>query len=269
MNSLQLVGNDRFLVSMRNTWSTYMVNVNTGQIQWILGGKRSNFKLGPGADFQWQHDVRLQGNSTISMFDDHCCQITGGGTYVSPTGPSRGLVLKLDQATRTATVDAQYSHGSGFDADYMGDTQPLHNGNVFVGWGSQPNLSEYSSSGQLLMDAAFPGPDLTYRATLNHWVGLPLDPPVGAAQEKNGKVDRLRQLERLHPGRGVGGSGRIKRQLAHARGGLREVGIRDLDPGAPELPGLRGRRAGRAGPRDRGLQAVQRLEVTARPRREE
>jgi EmrB/QacA subfamily drug resistance transporter len=188
VNSLQLVGNDRFLVSMRNTWSTYMVNINTGQIQWILGGKRSNFKLGPGADFQWQHDVRLQGNSTISMFDDHCCQITGGGTYVSPTGPSRGLVLKLDQATRTATVDAQYSHGSGFDADYMGDTQPLPNGNVFVGWGSEPNLSEYSSSGQLLMDAAFPGPDLTYRATLNHWVGLPLDPPVGAARQTNGKV---------------------------------------------------------------------------------
>jgi hypothetical protein len=70
----------------------------------------------------------------------------------------------------------------------MGDTQPLPNGNVFVGWGSEPNLSEYSSSGQLLMDAAFPGPDLTYRATLNHWVGLPLDPPVGAARQTNGKV---------------------------------------------------------------------------------
>ena len=36
--------------------------------------------------------------SLLTLFDDHCCQITGGGTYVKPTAPSRGLVLKLDPA---------------------------------------------------------------------------------------------------------------------------------------------------------------------------
>ena len=63
----------------------------------------------------------------------------------------------------------------------MGDTQPLPNGNVFIGWGSEPYFSEFSPSGKLLLEGELPGPDLTYRATLDQWTGLPLDPPAGAA----------------------------------------------------------------------------------------
>ena len=97
VNSIDLTGNGTFLVSMRDTWAAYLVNIDSGKIEWTLGGKHSSFKFGPGAAFQWQHDVALQPGSTVSLFDDHCCQLTGGGTYVPPTGPSRGLVLKLDQ----------------------------------------------------------------------------------------------------------------------------------------------------------------------------
>jgi hypothetical protein len=163
-----------------------MVDINTGRVQWTLGGKHSSFKLGSGADFQWQHDVALRPGSMVTLFDDHCCQITGGGTYVSPTAPSRGLVLKLDQPAHTATLVAQYPHADKFNAEYMGNTQPLPNGNVFVGWGSQPYFSEYSRSGQQLLDAAFPTPDLSYRANREQWVGLPLYPPTGAARQKAG-----------------------------------------------------------------------------------
>ena len=45
---------------MRNTWAAYLVNIDTGKIEWTLGGKHSSFKFGPGAAFQWQHDVALQ-----------------------------------------------------------------------------------------------------------------------------------------------------------------------------------------------------------------
>ena len=122
------------------------------------------------------------------MFDDHCCQLTGGGTSVPATGPSRGLVLKLDQQTHTATLVAQYPGGNQFETEYMGDTQPLGNGNTFVGWGSEPYFSEYSSSGQRLLEGNFPGSDLSYRETLDPWVGLPLYPPVGAARQRDGKT---------------------------------------------------------------------------------
>jgi EmrB/QacA subfamily drug resistance transporter len=190
VNSIDLTGNGTFLVSMRNTWAAYLVDIATGRIAWTLGGRHSSFTFGPRAAFQWQHDVKFQGgrgtNLKVSMFDDHCCQLTGGGTSVPATGPSRGLILKLDQSTRTATLLAQYSGGGRFETEYMGDTQPLPGGNTFVGWGSEPYLSEYGPTGQLLLEGSFPGPDLSYRSTLAQWVGEPLTPPVGAALQRRG-----------------------------------------------------------------------------------
>jgi len=97
-------------------------------------------------------------------------------------------VLKLDPAARTATLGAQYPGGGKFESEYMGDTQPLPNGNTFVGWGSEPYLSEYSSSGELLLEGSFPGSDLSYRSTLQQWVGLPLTAPAGAARQTGGKT---------------------------------------------------------------------------------
>ncbi len=167
VNAIDLTGNGSFLVSMRNTWAAYMVNIQTGKIEWTLGGKHSSFKFGRGAEFQWQHDVALGAGGhpvTITVFDDHCCQLTGGGTSVPATGPSRGLVLKLNQSTHVATLAAQYGNREGFKSEYMGDTQPLANSNTFIGWGSAPYFTEYSAAGKLLLEAEFPGqrPELSH-----------------------------------------------------------------------------------------------------------
>ena len=181
VNSIELTGNGKFLVSMRDTWAAYLVDIGTGRIEWTVGGNKSSFKLGPGASFQWQHDARLTNGSTLTVFDDHCCQLKGGGTSVRATGPSRGLVLELDQSAHTATLAAQYVGDGKFKSEYMGDTQTLANGDVFVGWGSEPYFSEYSRSGKLLFEGELPGPNLTYRATIEQWVGLPLTPPAAVA----------------------------------------------------------------------------------------
>jgi EmrB/QacA subfamily drug resistance transporter len=189
VNAIDVPGDGSFVVSMRDTWAVYKVNIATGTIEWTLGGPHSSFKIGPGADFQWQHDVvTYPGSSLITMFDDHCCQITGGGTYVSPTGPSRGLVLKLDQQTHIAAFAGQYSHGSKFDSDYMGSLEPLANGNEIVGWGSSPFITEYSAWGDMLLDARLPGSDITYRAEVEPWVGVPLTPPAASARTQDGKT---------------------------------------------------------------------------------
>ncbi len=68
----------------------------------------------------------------------------------------------------------------------MGDYQSLPGGNVFIGWGSQPYFSEYTKSGRLVLDASLPYPDLSYRATVETWVGLPASPPQGAARSGAG-----------------------------------------------------------------------------------
>jgi EmrB/QacA subfamily drug resistance transporter len=186
VNSIQLLGGGKFLVSLRNTWAVYLVDIASGRIEWTLGGKRSDYRFGPGASFQWQHDVALQSQSSVSMYDDHCCQITSGGKNVPATGDSRALMLRLDHRHRLATLSVQNVRERGFAADYMGNAQPLPHGGVFVGWGSEPYFSEYGRSGQLLLDAELPWPDVTYRATLAPWVGMPLTKPSGAGRRAHG-----------------------------------------------------------------------------------
>ncbi len=164
-------------------------------------------------------------------------------------------MLKLDQAARTATLVAQYPGGGKFETEYMGDTQPLQNGNTFVGWGSEPYLSEYSPSGKLLLEGSFPGSDLSYRSTLEQWVGKPLTAPAGAARQADGKttvyaswngateVVSWRVLADAGTGSGSGRAGR--------RGAGRQVRLRDGDRSAERLQELRGAGAGRRRPGDR------------------
>ncbi|HUO75210.1 MAG TPA: arylsulfotransferase family protein [Solirubrobacteraceae bacterium] len=186
VNSIQLIGSTRFLTSMRNTWAAYMVNTATNGVEWTLGGKASTFTLPATAQFAWQHDVELHGGNEISMFDDACCNITATG-FGPPLGPSRGLVLALNTSAHTGTVIHEYTHGAGFNAAFLGNTQLLANGNVLVGWGSKPNFSEFSKNGQLLFDGVLPGPDVSYRAFSSTWTATPSVPPAGAARRSGGR----------------------------------------------------------------------------------
>jgi hypothetical protein len=186
VNSIQLVGAHEFLVSMRNTWAAYLVDTTTGNIVWRLGGKANNFVLPASAQFQWQHDVELHPRNVVSLFDDACCAFAQG-KFQAPSGPSRALLLTLDMTHHTASPDAQYSRHPAIDAAFLGNTDLLPNGNVVVGWGSQPFFSEYSKSGKLLLDASWPGPDLSYRAFAQNWVGTPFFGPSAAVRKAHGK----------------------------------------------------------------------------------
>src|SRR5437588_2449073 len=57
VNAINLTGDGSFIVSMRNTWAAYKVNIASGKIEWSLGGKHSSYKFGNRAEFQWQHDA--------------------------------------------------------------------------------------------------------------------------------------------------------------------------------------------------------------------
>ena len=50
----------------------------------------------PEAEFEWQHDVTLHGDKTVTLFDNHCCEITGAGEYIPSDRGSRALRLELD-----------------------------------------------------------------------------------------------------------------------------------------------------------------------------
>ncbi|HZU61034.1 MAG TPA: MFS transporter [Solirubrobacteraceae bacterium] len=190
VNSIDVPGDGTFVVSMRDTWAAYKVDIGSGKILWTLGGRQSNFKFGPGAEFEWQHDVKVYpGTSLMTVFDDHCCQITGGGTYVAPTGNSRGLVLKLNMSTHRATLADQYIYphlAQWHPPDYMGSIEPVSGGNEFVGWGATPYFTEYTPAGKQVLDGILPGSDQSYRSYLEPWVGLPLGGPTAVAHQASG-----------------------------------------------------------------------------------
>ncbi len=51
----------------------------------------------------------------------------------------------------------------------MGNAQTTPGGDLFVGWGSLPYISEFSPSGKLLFNAELPAGVSTYRAYLLPW----------------------------------------------------------------------------------------------------
>lgn len=187
MNSVAELPGGKLLISARNTWAVYEVSRKGGKTVWQLGGKHSSFSMSPNAEFYWQHDARLEGNSTVTVFDDGCCNL--GATGLAPAEQrSHGLVLKLDLAKHTATAERRYFHSPQLYTPSQGDLQRQGNGNALVGWGQFPYLSEYSRSGKLVYAASLPEADESYRALRFSWDGMPLDKPSLAAIRAGGRT---------------------------------------------------------------------------------
>jgi hypothetical protein len=169
INSIAVAPNGNLIISARNTWAVYEIDRRTGAIVWQLGGKSSSFKMGAGTQFEWQHDASLQPDGTITLFDN----------AASPTeeSQSRALQIELDTRTHSATLVRAVTHSPALLATSQGNTQLLPDGNVFVGWGAQPELSEYSASGQQIFDARFPGVVQSYRAYRFDWSAQPAASP--------------------------------------------------------------------------------------------
>jgi hypothetical protein len=175
LNSLELEPNGNVLISARSTWAAYQLEGPSGNVLWRLGGTKSSFTMGPGAEMAWQHDVRLQANGTVTGFDD--------GSNPRVHYESRGLELALDMARHRATVTHTYTHpGAVLVANSQGNMQDLANGDEVVGWGAKPYVSEFAPSGALLFDAHMPLEMSSYRAFRFPWSGHPLSQPAVSAK---------------------------------------------------------------------------------------
>ena len=175
-NSIDVDTDGDLIVSARNTSAIYKIDRQTGQIRWRLGGKRSDFAMGPGTSFALQHDARRQPDGTITIFDDN-----------QAPGHSRAIALRLDESAMTATLVREYPQPQGLLATSQGNVQMLPNGNVFVGWGALPRFSEFDVTGRLLYDATFTATQ-SYRDYRFPWVGLPDDLPAIAVDGSAGSL---------------------------------------------------------------------------------
>jgi Arylsulfotransferase (ASST) len=173
INSIEQLQDGTTLLSARNTWTLYELNTRTGQVLNRVGGRQSSIKLSPGAATAFQHDATVLGNRTISIFDN------GAVPKVHPQ--SRGMVVAIDFGAKTDKLVTQYEHPAALSSGSQGNIQLLANGDMFIGWGSQPYFSEFSAGGQLLFDAHMHGSYESYRAYRFPWTGTPTGAPAIAA----------------------------------------------------------------------------------------
>lgn len=179
INSIDVTPDGHLLVSARHTWALYKLHRRTGRVLWRLGGKRSDFAMGRGTRFAWQHDARAHRGGQISLFDD--------GAGARETEPqSRGVVLQVDHRRRTVQLARSYRHPQPLLAYAMGNLQLLPDGNAIVGWGNLPWLTEFAAGGSMLMDLRLPWGHDSYRVFRFPWSASPSDTPALAAASTGG-----------------------------------------------------------------------------------
>jgi hypothetical protein len=182
INTIEDAGDGDLLIGARNTWCMYKVSRKTGEIVWRLNGKKSDFTMGPGSEFYWQHDTRLHSPDTLTVFDDGY-----DGVLPKNEKQSRALILNVDYDKMLVTRRKEFIHpGKLILSKAMGNAQLLPDGGMFVGWGTNPYFSEFSPDGKLIMDGQLIKDDPTYRSFIGDWSGHPTELPAAAARRRPG-----------------------------------------------------------------------------------
>jgi Arylsulfotransferase (ASST) len=211
INSIDVDHDNNLLLSARETSAVYKIDRKSGEIMWRLGGKKSDFQMGEGTQFAFQHDARRLPDGTISIFDNGNLLFEKGTPRA--VEEARAIVMELDEERMRASLVREYTHPDKQYADAAGNMQVLPNGNVFVGWGRGLAISEFSQEGELLFDLRVSAEHRTYRAFRLAWRGQPSDQPACVAQRTSDKevelyaswngateVERWEVLAGPHPG---------------------------------------------------------------------
>jgi hypothetical protein len=153
----------------------------------------------------------MQPNGSLTLFDD--------GATPKEEGQSRAIQLTLDTSTVSVSLDHTYTHTPSLLAGSQGDYQTLPNGNPFVGWGAEPDFSEYTPERTADLQR-----ELLSTGHVISSVPPPLDgaahhPPVDSGKHHASRAPRrLRQLERRHQRRRLAAHRRTSPTRADATG---------------------------------------------------
>jgi hypothetical protein len=179
-NSVAVTADGELLVSCRETWSLYKLDRHSGAVIWRLGGKRSDFAMGRGAQFSYQHHAHPVSRTKTTVFDN-----ASDGKHM-PRPHSRAILLEVDEARRSVRLGRTYNHPKPLSSGAEGSVQVLPGGHVLVGWGFAGYTSEYAADGTLLSDAHFAAPTSSYRAYRMPWHGRPPGRPAIALSRDRG-----------------------------------------------------------------------------------
>ena len=176
VNSIDVLGDGDLLICARNTWSCYKLARATGEVVWRLGGKRSDFAMGPGAQFAWQHDGRWVAGDRLTVFDD------GFDGRTRTHHLSRGLILAVDLAGRRVAVSRAYTSPARLLSSGMGNAQLLPDGHMLVGFGDDPYTTEFDETGAVVANLQMPPGQHSYRGFRLPWSARPAEPPAVAVR---------------------------------------------------------------------------------------
>lgn len=186
MNAVDINEDGDYLVSARHTYTLYKVSGKDGHIMWRLGGKTSDFEMGPGVAFGLQHHARWQfSNETmdiVTVFDNSF----DASIHVNPR--SSGKIIKIEHDTNPprATLMGIYYGANGTSSSATQGSVQLMPGhvneevpNALVGWGAVPIVTEHLPTGEIIYQARLnvSGANL-YRAYRYNFTSEPLDHPA-------------------------------------------------------------------------------------------
>jgi hypothetical protein len=176
VNSIDVLADGDLLVSARNTWCCYKLDRASGRIVWRIGGRASDFAMGAGAQYAWQHDARWVGAGRMTVFDD------GFDGRTRSHRRSRGLVLDVDLAGRRVSVARADTSPAGLLSSGMGNAQLLPDGHLLVGFGDDPYSTEFDADGRVVANLQMPHGQHSYRSFRAPWSGRPAEPPAVAVR---------------------------------------------------------------------------------------
>ena len=171
------------LLSARHTDAIYKIDRETGEVEWRLGGKRSDFDMGPGTEFGLQHDARFLGDGVIGLFDN--AQRAKEGERQAASSAKR---LRLDEEAMTATLEEKFDQPNRMWAETQGSAGWHQDGGAIVGWGSLGAFTRFAGDGSVVLDGHIAPNYDSYRAYLARWDGQPETQPAVDVRREGGQI---------------------------------------------------------------------------------
>lgn len=199
INSIQETSDGDLLISVRDTNSLMLLDRETGERIWKLGGRTADdvttsdasrmdglttFTMEGDSQFWRQHDARMWADGSISVFDNENSYTDGES---AAHNYSRGLVLDVDYDNYTVSIAQEFVDENKTHGLTQGSVVRLSDGGALVSWGNTAVATEFDGDGNTVATWKLTGSAATYRLQLtSDWVGTPSTSPAVATDA--GKV---------------------------------------------------------------------------------
>lgn len=145
-NSIELDADGDYLVSFRDLDAVLLIDGQTGDVRWRLGGARSDFTFvgDPLGGFSGQHDARLLPGGHLLLLDN--------GTFHDPP-TSRAVEYALDPERRTATLVWEHRLPPERWTQYAGSARRDAEGTTWIGQATLGIVDRVAPDGGVLWEA--------------------------------------------------------------------------------------------------------------------